>query len=110
MTTITLPRPPSTNHLFRNGKRGRHKTPHYLRWLTLAGIALAEQRPEPVKGPVEVDITVQASKRKEDIDNRAKAVLDLLTKHGVIEDDHKVQELRIRWGDVEGARVEVRSC
>jgi Holliday junction resolvase RusA-like endonuclease len=49
--------------------------------------------------------------RKRDLDNLQMACLDLLLRHGVIEDDHSgiLRDLRISIGEgFVGARVEVR--
>lgn len=111
--TIVLPYPPSANTLFRNvSGRGRVKTERYRTWARVAGVELSAQRAQwPVKsitGPVHVDLTVQRiDNRKRDLDNLLKAPLDLLVSMGVIDDDSKIHSLAIRWGDVEGLRVEV---
>ena len=47
--------------------------------------------------------------RKGDIDNRIKAVLDLLSRH-VIDDDRDVVSVTAAWGDVDGCRVEVEEA
>lgn len=61
-----------------------------------------------VSGPVKISITVERiDRRKRDLDNLFKAPLDLLVSMGVIEDDSKIDDLSIRWGDVEGMIVEV---
>jgi hypothetical protein len=64
-------------------------------WLEEAGWALLQQRPKAVPGCVSISLSAgRPDKRRRDLDNIArKAVLDLLTKHGVIEDDSKVLEL-----------------
>jgi Holliday junction resolvase RusA-like endonuclease len=50
------------------------------------------QRPQPVPGSVEIAIFLP-EKMPGDIDNRAKAVLDLLVKHKLIDDDRNVRRL-----------------
>lgn len=60
------------------------------------------QRPKPVEGEVSINIGLVAeSKRRQDADNRVKAVLDLLTTHKIIEDDSNkyVRDIRVRWLD-----------
>jgi crossover junction endodeoxyribonuclease RusA len=92
---MKLPMPPSTNNLFVNvPKRGRVPSGRYRQWKTAAGLMLNVQRPHRVIGSVRVLIYVP-EKTRGDIDNRVKAVLDLLVAHGVIEDDKHVHSLTI---------------
>lgn len=106
---LIIPSPVSVNAIWRG--RGRHvsRSQRYMAWLTEAGIALAQQKPLPrYDDKVAVVISVGRTKRKADIDNRGKAVLDLLVKHGVLADDSLVDDLRLRWADdVTGCRVEI---
>ena len=98
--TVRLPVPPSTNALFVtfNNRHGieRAKTKEYKAWITAAGWALNVQRPKPMKGHVRLDISVPLNRRR-DLDNHLKAILDLLVGHSLIEDDRKVDDLRIQW-------------
>lgn len=97
MTSIVLnlPLPPSTNHLFENVRGyGRVKSKAYKQWIQEAGWELAVQRAEHIAGWYELSIFLPASVRG-DIDNRAKALSDLLVKHAVIPDDKKAWALHI---------------
>lgn len=82
-----------------NVKRGgRIKTPEYRAWITEAGHTLNLQKPTPVKGRTKVLITaVRPDKRKRDIANLEKPILDLLVAHGIIEDDSLVESLTLEW-------------
>ncbi len=81
--SFLLPWPPSVN------TRERYPTRQYLEWIDDAGAALIAQEARIVGGTVEIEIELAApSKRKWDLDNRAKAVLDLLVLHEIIEDDN----------------------
>lgn len=96
--------PPSTNALWRsvNGrtvlsKEGRawYKTaPWEFR------IAAQEQNQGPLKpisDPLSVSIIVQfKDRRKRDLDNLAKPILDTLVKSNLIKDDHLVHELHMK--------------
>lgn len=111
MILLKLPVPPSSNHLFANipGK-GRVKTSAYRGWIKEAGWALQSQRHEEVAGPVKVSIAVRRTSGRADIDNRIKALLDLLVRHRVIGDDRMVEELYIRWSaESDDAEVLVES-
>jgi Holliday junction resolvase RusA-like endonuclease len=100
MFTVRLPVPPSTNELFvtfrQRGGIERAKTKTYKAWIEAAGWALNVQRPQPIKGHVSLDISVPLNRRR-DLDNHLKALLDLLVGHSLIEDDRKVDDLRIQW-------------
>jgi len=108
---IHLPYPPSTNTLYMNVRgRGRVKTRRYLTWIKNAGGVLMALKVKPVSGRVNVSISIlRPDKRKRDIDNLAKAILDLLVNHKIIEDDRYIERLTIGWRYTgnEGAMVEV---
>jgi Holliday junction resolvase RusA-like endonuclease len=93
--------------------KGRVKTKAYKAWISEAGWKLKTQKAVAISGPVTVDIAVSEAggPEGEDLDNKAKAVLDLLTAHKVIEDDSKrfVRELNLRWvADIpEGVTIEI---
>lgn len=104
--SFVLPEPPSTNALFRNvsaserrtakahGKllRGRTKTAAYKAWQKTAGWEMRAQRhPLPYfPGKVAMEIYL-SDKTRLDADN-LKAIADLFTLMGVIEDDSLVSE------------------
>ena len=112
--TLSSP-PPSSNGLFANVKRwsgdgdrkvpGRVKTEIYNRWRESAGWEIKAQRPEKVRGPVMIDLTVKRFSDRADIDGKIKAALDLLVWLQVIDDDRHVTEVRARWGDVPGCTI-----
>ena len=88
MTTYLVSWPPSTNGLWR-AFRGRNILSRRARlWAESAAKELAEQRAKPIAGKVIIDIELNSPfKRSYDPDNRVKAVMDLLVKNGIIEDD-----------------------
>lgn len=109
--TYLLPWPPSTNALWR-AFRGRNILSRQARlWAESAEKELRAQRAELVPGPVEVHIALCAPhKRRYDLDNRIKAVLDLLVKQGLIEDDGHavVRKIIASVGDgFQGAKVTI---
>jgi crossover junction endodeoxyribonuclease RusA len=98
---INLPFPVSVNALFMNVyRRGRVKTPAYREWLEEAGWMLKSQPVKPFDCPVEIHAVVcPPDKRKRDLDNLWKCVLDLLCQHKIIKDDSFdcVRALYISW-------------
>ena len=101
MTTITIALPPSVNSIWRFGRGGRvHKSTRYCAWQRTAGWELAAQRPKRVAGPVKVSIAAgRPDRRRRDIDNLSKSLLDLLQVHRVIKDDSMVTSLAARWDE-----------
>lgn len=70
--------------------------------------AQSQWRGEPLTGPLSLEVTLYfGTRRKGDIDNFNKLVLDALT--GIVwEDDSQIEELRLRKAyDKERPRVEV---
>lgn len=99
---FSLPLPPSTNGLFVNGwvgKKGAKKlrripSKPYKAWREVAGWALKSQDHWHIGGAVNVAIYLPA-KMQGDVDNRIKAVLDLLVKYDRIDDDRNVRSLSV---------------
>jgi Holliday junction resolvase RusA-like endonuclease len=99
-----LPWPVSTNAIWRAVKGRNIKSEAYRKWQEAAGWSLAAQRPAKIKGPV------RPSRRAFDLDNRIKAIADLLVAHRVIEGDHStvVRELTVELGTgLPGALIEI---
>jgi len=112
MINIDLPFPPSLNNLFVNVPgRGRVTSKRYASWKRVAQTEILAQRGgmavSRMGGPIDMTITLQRRGRRMDIDNAAKAVIDVLVSMAVIDDDRNVERLTLQWGDVEGAQVEV---
>jgi crossover junction endodeoxyribonuclease RusA len=89
--------------------RGRIKTKKYRDWLTAMGGHLIDQKVLPITGPFAVLVGVtRPDRRKRDLDNMIKPILDLLTIHGLIDDDSLAQYITLEWtrGDASaGVRV-----
>lgn len=110
ITFLTIPVPPSVNALYRNVPgRGRVKTGAYKDWAGNAGWVLKSQAPVPVPGRVVIVLGIERSSAASDIDNRCKAILDLLVTHKVIKDDKYVTALAVAWAPkgTDQARVAV---
>lgn len=107
---FSVPVPPSLNMCFSNAPgRGRVKTPVYRAWIEEAGWMLASQRPGKIQGPYQAIIRLPENTRG-DIDNRAKAVLDLMVKHKITPDDRHLHKLVVeRTPGIASACVSVLS-
>ena len=101
MITLILPMPPSVNACYANRPGfGRVKTAAYRNWLKEAGWEVVRQAPglRPIIGDVSVDMVFERRRdRRSDLDNRCKALLDLLTKQRAWIDDSQVVELRMAY-------------
>jgi crossover junction endodeoxyribonuclease RusA len=114
MTPIefTLPWPPSVNHYWRNfrgrmviGERGRA-----YRRDAIASIRQQRIPADGVGGPLSVLVhAFPPDRRRRDLDNLQKALLDAVVAAGVIEDDSNIDELQVVRGKVQrGGMVWVR--
>ena len=108
--TVKLPRPLSVNALFANVPgRGRVKSKRYRTWWQNAvqvatGIADGKAIARPTfTGPVKICLFVPERGVKMDLDNAAKAYIDLLVHLGVIVDDSPkyVRGISLDWVDAD---------
>lgn len=109
MVVIELPYPPSLNRLYRinAGGKGVRKSEAGKRYQQ--AVKLASLRSQGVEGKVLVTIDVfPPDRRKRDLDNLLKILLDALTKAALIEDDSKIDRLLVQRREViRGGRVTV---
>lgn len=100
--------PPSVNELFANVKhpktpaaKGRNITPRYAAWRALAKHQLALMKPPALAGAYQVTLSYCEDETKADIENLAKAMLDLLVDGKVLEDDRGafVRRVIVEWGE-----------
>jgi crossover junction endodeoxyribonuclease RusA len=110
MIELELPYPPSINHLYRHvgprtlisreGRRFRERVCAHL-----AGLGVRR-----LTGPLRIEIEVYPpDRRRHDIDNVQKALLDALQHGGLYEDDSQIKKLNIEMrGCVRGGRTLVR--
>ena len=110
---IWLPMPPTLNNMFATNfaTKRRFKSKAYGEWIAEAQIALAQQHPVfPVRGKIRVFYELGRLKGRADIANREKALSDFLVAQELIDDDSKIEDLRMVWLDgFAGARVTVSS-
>jgi len=106
---VRLPLSPTTNNLFVNvpGK-GRVASQEYRKWVQTAGLTLNVAKRGQTFGKMLVQVGIMVPrKNRGDIDNRAKAVLDLFTVCGVWDDDKQVERLTIERHDDKDLLVSV---
>ena len=111
--SLALPWPPSANRLWRSPNsgplRGRHLlSPEARRYKDNAQTILEALEVAPIPGPVSVDMVAHPpNRRRRDLDNLIKIVLDSL-KGRAFGDDSNVVRLSIERGAVEpGGRIRV---
>ncbi len=98
---LTLPWPPSVNHYWRRvgnrtliSKEGRR-----FRKRVLA--TLKTQHIEPMTGPLAVRVVAHPpDRRRRDLDNITKSLLDALEHGGIYEDDSQIDRLSIERASV----------
>jgi len=94
----SFPLPPSVNALWRTGQARMYRSKRYLAWLEECDVVFASKTVPRINYPFAIEIALgRPSKRKMDIDNRIKAVLDMLQRVGVIEDDCHAWNLNVYW-------------
>ena len=108
--TITLPWPPTVNHYWRNvsgrtliSSQGRLYR-EQVRWAV--SVAKAALWPESARLCVAIEAQ-PPDKRRRDLDNLPKGVLDALTDAGVWADDSQIDDLRIWRGPVGAGQIVV---
>ena len=93
---VTLPYPPSVNRLWRYTSRGVYRTKHYTGWLKEAGLRITN--PPYLTGPIYLQIEACPNdKRRRDLDNIIKPLLDCSEHNRVIKNDSQIVELRVAW-------------
>ncbi len=111
LVRLTLPWPPSVNRYWRHDRGRTHISAAGRRYRADVWAIVAERGTNglPFRDPVRVVIRAHPpDRRRRDVDNLGKAVLDALEFAGVVEDDHQVKDLRIvREEPVRGGRIEV---
>lgn len=97
---LELPFPPSVNNLFINGKagKGRFPSPTYRAWKTEASLRAHLSSSQRIEGPFAVQINaVRPDRRRRDIDNLIKPLVDLLVSQGIVTDDSEMQQITATW-------------
>ena len=102
---ITLPFPPSVNALYSTNwlTKKRFKSKRYETWISNA-IKLTHF--QYVRGKVKATYEFgRPDNRRRDVANYEKAVSDFLVAASFLRDDSQIEEITLKWADVEGVRV-----
>lgn len=109
--SAVLPWPPSNNHYYTVARGRKILSPEGRAYGEAAALACAGQkRPvQPLSGRLGVEVLVSPpDRRRRDLDNMLKPVLDVLTRAGVIEDDGLIDNLWIvRQAPSDGGFIQV---
>ena len=109
--TLELPYPPSVNHYYGHNRFGAvYVTPKGKEYRQMVALILmADKGVSFGAAPVSVRLGVHPpTKRRYDLDNLCKCLLDALTAAGVWEDDSQIQKLELcKMDPVKGGMVEV---
>ncbi len=109
-TCLVVPTPPSVNALWRGARKHVYKSDRYENWLTEAGWALKRQETTKIAGHFTVNLRFGPRRSNADLDNKTKAVLDLLETHKIIESDSLADEIHLFWdANVTGCQIEIES-
>jgi crossover junction endodeoxyribonuclease RusA len=99
MIQITLPWPPSVNRIWRNAGGKTYRDPKYMAWIKETGWVIKLAKCTKIIGPFSASIVLYPpDKRKIDIDNRIKVILDAAQKNDLIEDDSMCRLLLVSYG------------
>lgn len=110
MITIVLPYPPSVNSYWRHLANGRTLISQKGRIykFAVARAVMSCRGAKQFKGRLQVRVQLHpADRRKRDIDNSMKALLDGLQSAGVYEDDSQIDRLMIERRGIEKGGVAV---
>jgi len=92
---VTLPWPPSVNHYWAAKGKGRYIAPHARAWHREAWAILQAQRLRYSDPVALYMLAYPPDRRRRDLDNLLKGILDALVAAGVLLDDYQVYELHI---------------
>jgi len=108
----SLPLPPSVNSLWRTGRARMYRSKKYLEWIDECMETFAERNVPQIDYPFAIEIALgKPSKRRMDLDNRIKAVMDLLERAGVIADDCWAWHITVYWKeDLKGCQVTIHKA
>ena len=100
MITLTLPLPPTANHIWKKGRNGMYLSDGYLKFKHQVSESVKSLQCSMLTGPIEIGMIVNyPDKRKRDIDNFTKATFDALKGH-LFEDDSQIESYFVKKGPI----------
>ena len=127
MIELTLPYPPSVNHYKRIGRLTRTKTGklyqprvntdatkvfYYTSMLKIRSAMVQNRMKTAIPATISLEVCIDLyppDKRRHDIDNRCKLILDCLQYGGLIENDYQISRLVVqRMSIIEHGQIIVR--
>lgn len=107
---LELPYPPTVNTYWRANGHRRYISPAGVTFTQEVSLIVKNQKPKTF-GDKQVAVSVMIhprSKRKFDLDNTLKAILDALMKAGMYDDDSQIEYIEIARGEaVDGGKAVV---
>jgi crossover junction endodeoxyribonuclease RusA len=102
LVTFTIPYPPSVNHLYGRSKwGGEYIKPEGKQFYALTAMLISKHSNAFPSQRLSVTIKMHPpDKRKRDLDNVLKAILDSVTKANVWTDDNQIDRLLIERAEV----------
>ena len=89
---------PSANNLYSTAGRKRVKSKAYRRWIEDVSYTVAHPEINTIDAPCACEILIiKPSRRKMDLVNREKGLIDLIVEHGWLRDDALIHALMMRW-------------
>lgn len=107
---LDLPYPPSVNTYWRSNGKRRYISPAGVKFTEEVSLVVKMQKPKTFADKqVAISVMIHPrSKRKFDLDNTLKAILDALMKAGMYDDDSQIEYIEIARGEqVDGGKAVV---
>lgn len=96
MIRVALPFPPSVWDIYEGHGKSKHRTSAYNKWRSDCGYFLNANK-QAIDGPFSLSVALKRPNKRMDLDNRAKAILDVLQHYGVIKNDSLCERFSMHW-------------
>ncbi len=93
---LALPFPPSVWEIYVGWGKSRRHSPTYAKWRADCGYFI-RGRNAIVDEPFSLCVALKRPNKRMDLDNRAKAILDVLQHYQVIKNDNLCERLTMTW-------------